>query len=90
MMEKTKIQFSQEELDLMHNGQWILTKNRIIEKISAGFGELGIRIRNELRDFYPSIPEEISDSGFKVSRGEKYQGLPYIILDFLVSRIFLL
>jgi hypothetical protein len=86
MIESAKIQFSAEEMELLKNSDWILTKNRIIEKISAGLEQLAVTLRNELLAYYPLISAQLLEAGYKVSRGEKYQGLPYLILDF--PRIF--
>ena len=86
MTAKAKIQFSAEELDLMRNSEWILTKNRIVEKIANGFGMLAENILSDIQVAYPAIAREVSVSGYKISRGEKYQGLPYLILD--LPRIF--
>src|SRR5688500_11464948 len=86
MIESAKIQFSAEEMELLKNCDWILTKNRIIEKLSAGLEQLAVKVRNELLAYYPLISEQLLAAGYKVSRGEKYQGLPYLMLDF--PRIF--
>ena len=39
-MNVAKIQLSAEELSLVQNAEWLLTKNTIIEKVYAMFGEL--------------------------------------------------
>lgn len=81
-MQKAKIQLSEEELELMQNSHWILTKNRVIEKISHGLHELGNRLSMELISSEARLPPEFFHQSFKVSRGEKYKGLPYLVLDF--------
>lgn len=85
-MEKTKIQLSADELQLMRNSEWILTKNSIIEKIIVGLGEIAGELQQYLILCQPLIDEEILLVSPKISRGEKYQGLPYVILDY--PRIF--
>ena len=45
-MNKTKIQLSAEEMKLVLNGDWILTKNRVIEKVYALFGELALGMQS--------------------------------------------
>ena len=85
-MERTKIQLSEDELLLMQNSDWILTKNSIIEKISMGFGNLADQMQEQVTACPIITRESIMLSSPKISRGEKYRGLPYIILDF--PRIF--
>jgi hypothetical protein len=80
-MEETKIQLSEDELLLMQNSNWILTKNGIIEKISQGFGQLAARMEEKLK-VNPLAYEEIILGNPKISRGEKYEALPYVILDY--------
>ncbi|MEO5998697.1 MAG: hypothetical protein ABIN89_18180 [Chitinophagaceae bacterium] len=80
-MEKTKIQLSTDELLLMQNSDWILTKNSVIEKISQGLGSLVLNMQRELVAA-SLIEETIILSSPKISRGEKYQGLPYVMLDY--------
>ncbi len=85
-MEETKIQLSEDELLLMQNSDWILTKNRIIEKISEGFGDLVVRMQQQMAGFQQVHNGIVTPGSAKISRGEKYQGLPYVILDY--PRIF--
>ena len=66
----------------MQNGEWILTKNRVIDKIAEGLEGLGMQMMQDVETAYPSINAQLSVRGFKVSKGEKYQGLPYLILDY--------
>jgi len=80
-MEAAKIQFSTEELLLVQNSGLILTKNRIIEKISQGLGGLVLQMQHEVRK-RTLIHEAFDQSGPKLSRGEKYKGLPYLMLDY--------
>jgi hypothetical protein len=85
-MEKTKIHLSEDELLLMQNSDWILTKNNIIEKISHGFGNLAVQMQQQIAADQLRHEESIRLNSMKISRGEKYQGLPYVILDY--PRIF--
>lgn len=79
-MNEAKIQFSVSEMELMNNADIILTKNKVIHKIKSLFEDLQDQMIME-----PKIDENES-SLFKVpgkiSRGENYNGLPYLILDF--------
>ena len=79
-MEVSKIQLSKAETELMQNAEIILTKNRVLQKMTALLEELQalqiVFVRNHL------LYHEVFDVSPKISRGENYQGLPYLILDY--------
>lgn len=78
-MNAAKLQLSPEELRLVQDGSWILTKNSILERMVQLLADLSGEYRNlwEGRE-RPRIPYTEP----KVSRGENYKGLPYVILDY--------
>lgn len=65
------------EMELVSNAEWIRTKNRIIEKVYQLLGSLCENLQQSGTPF----PDEVYLAGPKISRGEKYQELPYVILD---------
>jgi hypothetical protein len=67
-----KVQFSAEEMRLVSDPAWILTKNSIIRKVVELFGELSGEWRRML----------VWDGDPKISRGEQYKGLPWVMLDY--------
>lgn len=81
-MSPAKIQLSAEELQLVQNAQWLLTKNIIIEKVYTLFGELAAEHRKWIQNQPAFLPDEILALSPKISRGEKYKGLPYVMLDY--------
>lgn len=81
-MSETKIQLSQEELELAMNAQVILTKNAIIEKVKSLFSDLQLLQQEHISAIENSLPGEIGRSRPKIYRGEKYNDLPYVLLDY--------
>jgi len=81
-MNSAKIHLSPDELQLVQNAQLLLTKNSIIEKVYALFGELASELQRSSIYTSPYFPAEILALGPKISRGEKYKGLPYVMLDY--------
>jgi hypothetical protein len=79
-MNAAKIQLSPDELLLVQNGQWILTKNAIIQKVYLLFGSLAEEIKNERAK--NNLPPEVLQTTPKISKGENYKGLPYVMLDY--------
>ncbi|MDQ3683446.1 MAG: hypothetical protein M3352_10300 [Bacteroidota bacterium] len=92
-MNDAKIQFSPSEMELMSNAEIILTKNKILQKIKTLLEQLQDKM---IQYGEANINDQKSNSLLashpKISRGENYAGLPYLILDyprlFYVSNIF--
>jgi len=79
----TGIALTAEEFALVRDTGWILSKNRIMEKAMGLMGDLqsGMQELESLKKLPISISPAISREP-KISRGENYMGLPYIILDY--------
>lgn len=74
-MEFANLQLSPEEIRLVMEPGWILTKNSIIKKVVALFAGLS--------EDYRAVLEGAGPFGSpKISKGENYQGLPYVMLDY--------
>ena len=71
-MEGANLQLSPEEMRLVMEPGWILTKNSILKKVVGLFAALS-------EDYKAVLPFESSP---KISKGENYRGLPYVILDY--------
>ena len=80
-MNEAKIRLSPEEMGLLSNAEWILTKNRILEKGKTMLASIADIQRVVMDNLQPELPTEISKVPAKISRGENYKGLPYLILD---------
>lgn len=78
-MEVSKLHLSPAETELMQNAEIILTKNRVLEKMKALLEE----VQTTQIDFARknNLTNEIFMVSPKISRGENYLGLPYLILD---------
>lgn len=73
-------------MDLLKDPTFILLKNGIIAKMYACFGELSERMKAIVENSRGDLPEEILANSPRISRGENYQALPYVMLDY--PRIF--
>jgi hypothetical protein len=84
---------SPEEATFVADPAWILMKNRIIGRTVAFFAQLGASMQN--RDLsanrlnQPSgggvaeeVLREIRQTPPRISKGENYRGLPYVVLDY--------
>jgi hypothetical protein len=81
MNDSPKIQLSPFEQQLVANYEWLLTKNSILEKIKESLASLQHRQQQELLHTAGTLPPEVLNSSAKISRGENYLGLPYLVLD---------
>jgi hypothetical protein len=79
MIKKTKITLSAKELEMVCNTDWILTKQAIIKKVYELFGEFSESIQQQASR---KLVGDIWTKSPKISRGERYQNLPYVMLDY--------
>lgn len=77
-----KLQLSAEEMELVNNSEWILTKHQIIKKVYEMFGEINEKMKKEVMHNGHLFPENLKYRGGKISKGENYQMLPYVMLDY--------
>ena len=80
-MDEAKIRLSQKELELVSNREWILTKNEVINKAKLLLGNVLDQQIAWLSLHNLILPAEIKTSSPKISKGENYRGLPYMVLD---------
>ncbi|MBI3137425.1 MAG: hypothetical protein HYZ15_02445 [Sphingobacteriales bacterium] len=81
-MNSAKIRLSGEEQLQVLNGDWILTKNRILQEIDLFFGKLQQDQQNLFAQSLKKLPESVDTIPPKISRGENFGGLPYRVLDY--------
>lgn len=80
-MSPAKVMLSPKELELVNDAGWILTKNAIIQKVYTLLGCLSEAYKTILEN-NPSITDHgIDFRSPKISRGEQYEGLPWVMLD---------
>ena len=81
MIQQTKIQFLPAEMELVSSPDIILTKNAILQKIKSFFEEVQMKQQDVLKKYSSQLPEEVLKISPKISRGENYKGLPWLVLD---------
>ncbi len=82
MDDQTKIHLSPYEAGLVNNSEWILTKNTIIKKAKWLMEEVQQNIFDHTRLQSPVFPQEVITISPKISKGENYKGLPWLMLDY--------
>ncbi len=69
-------------MELVCNANWILTKNGILGKTKELLGLLQTGYQQILHPYAKELPREIFTASPKISKGENYRGLPYLVLDY--------
>jgi hypothetical protein len=82
MMNKTKITLSAKELELVCNTEWILTKHNIIQKVMVLFSQSLAGMQQQTIEQKNNLPAAIFLKDPKISKGENYKSLPYVMLDY--------
>ena len=82
MTDSVKLSLSAGELQLVCNKDWILAKQIIIEKVYLLFGAVSEKMQQCILAHSSLLPAVIAETSPKISRGENYRGLPYVILDY--------
>lgn len=80
-MDMTKIRLSPEEEELVATVDWILTKNRVIQKINQLLSDVQTSQQQWLQTCR-TLEKELLTSSPKISKGENYKGLPWLVLDY--------
>lgn len=75
------VKLSKNELSLVCDEQFILTKNNIIDKVYKLFGLLSIEFAKALTAHDKIFDPEIFQYAPKIYKGEQYNALPYVMLD---------
>ena len=81
-MNKANLTLSGKEMEIITNADWILTKNDIIKKTVALMGMMQDNQQQFLMKAGKHLPAEALEISPKISKGENYKGLPYLVLDY--------
>jgi hypothetical protein len=81
MNDSPKIQLSPFEEQLVTDSSWLLTKNAVLEKIKLLLASLQDGQNEILNASKEALPPEVLIPSPKISRGENYLGLPWMVLD---------
>ncbi len=82
MSKITNVKLSENELNLVTNSEFILTKNRIISNVYELFGAVSDTQKHELQLYAPFLPPEVFNREPKIYKGEQYRELPYVMMDY--------
>lgn len=81
-MNQAKLQLSAEEMQMAANKDFILTKQSVIKKVCELMGALSVNMQKHITEKGGLLPTEIINSSPKISKGEQYRQMPYVVLDY--------
>ena len=81
-MDAAKIRLSPEEAALVLQSEWILTKNGIVKKARCLLERVQENIIGYSDQHMGIFPKEVIAISPKISKGENYKGLPWLMLDY--------
>ena len=82
MNKQTKIQLLPFEIELLNDVGIILTKNVIMQKLKFFLEEIQLKQKAIIEKNISAFPAEVLKTSPKVSKGENYKGLPWLVLDY--------
>ena len=74
--------FSPQEINCFQDKDFLLTKVRVIKKVTLLLSDIQQGIKGFLKGQELDFPKGTDLNDGKISKGERYQDLPYVILDF--------
>ncbi len=76
------LNFSAKELNYIQDTDFLLTKREVMQKMRHLMRETEKLISQEIPGFQSFFPEGTLHRAGKISKGENYRGLPYVVLDY--------
>lgn len=80
-MDGAKIRLSEEEKMLVTDSHWILTKNGVLKKANVLLTQVMEVQSAWIAGHTGLLPQLLEHSSPKISRGDNYHGLPWLMLD---------
>lgn len=82
MMQQPKLVLSEKELEVLGGQEFLLLKRSVTDKLLRELNEVKLAIKSSMAFAAIHFPEGTDTRAGKISRGENYLGLPYLVLDF--------
>lgn len=74
--------FTEREFSCLSDRDFLLTKRIVVSKVVNLFAELEAELKNEVENTSHPFPSKAFLKAGKISKGENFRGLPYVILDY--------
>ncbi|MDW7695503.1 hypothetical protein R9C00_27050 [Flammeovirgaceae bacterium SG7u.111] len=74
--------FDPKQIKYFKDQDFLLTKHRIMKQMASLFQTVRDELSSQLAISTQFLPKETDISSGKISKGENYKGLPYMVLDY--------
>jgi hypothetical protein len=81
-MRKSIIKLTKTEFDFLSREDYPKIKQQVIQKLCQHFDSLGVLMQESISSTNETVMMELHQAQFKTTRGENYQQLPYVVLDY--------
>ena len=81
-MRKSIIKLTKTEFDFLSREDYPKIKQQVIQKLCQRLDSLGVLMQQSILSTNETVMMELHQAQFKTSRGENYQQLPYVVLDY--------
>jgi len=82
MARKSVFNLTKKEFHFLENEMYPKTKQRVIQKLCKHFADIGDSLKENVKIENKILKSGIQNSSFKITKGENYKGLPYVVLDY--------
>jgi len=76
------MQLTEKELLILQDTDFLLTKATVLEKINELLGQTREKLKEYVENSNFSFPDSTDLLSGKISKGENYKNLPYMVLDY--------
>jgi len=76
------MQLTEKELLILQDTDFLLTKTTVLEKINELLGQTREELKESVENSNFSFPNGVDLLNGKISKGENYKNLPYMVLDY--------
>ncbi len=81
-MRKSVIKLTKTEFDFLSREDYPKIKQQVIQKLCQHFDSLGVLMQQSISSINETVMMELHQAQFKTTKGENYQQLPYVVLDY--------
>ena len=75
-------ELSDQERQFLRDTEFLLAKQRITDKLVLFLRNVEEGIKKDIEECRPAFPQGTLIKSGKISKGENYRGLPYLVLDY--------
>ena len=76
------MQLTEKEMEIFSDREFLILKTSIIDKIKNHFEEVRVELKKIISSTDLKFPDQVDMKIGKIFKGENYESLPYVVLDY--------